>query len=66
MAEVVSLDESVSVPYGSFDGVLSTREWTPLEPGVVEYKYYASGVGLVLETSEDGEQRIELIEVTTE
>src|SRR5574341_800470 len=66
MTEVVSLDESVTVPYGSFDSVLRSREWTQLEPRVVEYKYYASGVGLVLETSEDGQQRIELIDITTE
>src|SRR5215210_2944884 len=47
MAKVQSLNESVTVPYGSFDGVLETKEWTPLEPGYVEHKYYARGVGQV-------------------
>jgi hypothetical protein len=47
MAKVLSLNESVTVPYGSFDHVLETKEWTPLEPGLVEHKYYASGVGFV-------------------
>jgi hypothetical protein len=47
MAKAISLNESVTVPYGSFDGVLETKEWTPLEPGYVEHKYYARGVGQV-------------------
>jgi hypothetical protein len=47
MAKVQSLDESVTVPYGSFDHVLETREWTPLEPSYDEHKYYARGVGQV-------------------
>lgn len=25
-----------------------TKEWTPLEPGAVERKYYAAGIGLIL------------------
>ena len=64
MAEVVSLDESVSVQAGSYTGCLKTREWTPLEPGVTEFKYYAPGTGLVLETAGTSEsQRIELLEI---
>jgi hypothetical protein len=47
MAKVLSLNESVTVPYGSFDRVLKTREWTPLEPSYHEHKYYARGVGQV-------------------
>jgi hypothetical protein len=47
MAKVLSLNDSVKVPYGSFDHVLVTKEWTPLEPSFVEHKYYARGVGQV-------------------
>jgi hypothetical protein len=47
MAKVVSLNASVTVPYGSFDHVLVTKEFTPLQPGYVEHKYYAPGVGQV-------------------
>jgi hypothetical protein len=47
MAKVASLNESVAVPYGSFDHVLVAKEWTPLEPLLVEHKYYAAGVGQV-------------------
>ena len=64
MAEVFSLSESESVPYGSFDNLLAIREWNPLEPGVVEHKYYASGVGLILEMMvEGGSERVELTEI---
>ncbi len=45
MAKVLSLDASVTVSYGFFDHVLETKEWTPLEPGFFEKKYYARGVG---------------------
>jgi hypothetical protein len=44
-ARVLSFDASVTVPYGSFDQVLETREWTPLQPGFSEKKYYVRGVG---------------------
>jgi hypothetical protein len=45
MARVLSFDASVRVPYGSFDHVLETKEWTPLQPGFFEKKYYVRGVG---------------------
>ena len=66
-AEVVSLNESVTVPYGSIEDCLNTREWNPLEPGQEENKYYAAGVGLLLEEQiEGGDERLELVEITTE
>jgi outer membrane murein-binding lipoprotein Lpp len=46
-AKVLRLNDSVTVPYGSFDHVLVTKEWTPLEPSYHEHKYYARGVGQV-------------------
>jgi hypothetical protein len=45
MAKVLSLNASVTLPYGSFDSALETREWTPLQPGFSEKKYYVRGVG---------------------
>jgi hypothetical protein len=47
MAKVLSANESVAVPYGSFEHALETSEWTPLERGVIEHKYYVKGVGNV-------------------
>jgi hypothetical protein len=65
MAEVISLNASVSVPYGSFDDCLQTREFTPLEPGADEYKYYCPGIGLVLEVEIKTGARVELVEFDT-
>jgi hypothetical protein len=45
MARVLSSNASITVPYGSYDEVLETKEWTPLEPGFYEKKYYVRGVG---------------------
>ena len=46
MAKVLSLHASVCVPFRCFHGnLLKTKEFSPLEPGVVENKYYAPGVG---------------------
>lgn len=46
-AEIVSVNEAVSTPAGEFKDCLKIEETTPLEPGLREYKYYASGIGLV-------------------
>jgi hypothetical protein len=47
-AEVLSLSERAEVPFGSFHDVLLTKDFTSLEPDVLEYKLYARGVGPVL------------------
>lgn len=63
-AKVLSLNESANVPYGSFDHLLLTKDWNPLEPGVVEQKYYAQGIGNVLEVGVKGtSERVELIDI---
>ena len=46
-AEILSLDEHVEVPFGTFDDVLETSDFTPLDPDVKEHKFYARGVGPV-------------------
>ena len=51
---VMSLDASVSAPYQSFTGTLRSREWTPLEPGVRDAKYYVAGIGEVKEVTVRG------------
>ena len=65
-AKVVSVDEHADVPYGSFEGVLETEDTTPLEPDLVERKYYAKDVGPVLTVavSKDSRGREELISFT--
>lgn len=54
MARVSSTHASISVPYGSFHHALKTDECTPLEPGVLDVKYYARGVGEVFEATVQG------------
>lgn len=65
MAEVLGVAESVRVPTGSYDGVLRTKDTTPLEPDVLEHKYYARGVGPVLTVDvAGGGTRDELVRFT--
>jgi hypothetical protein len=53
----------VAALFGS-NGVL-TEEWTPLEPGVLDHKYYVRGVGTVLEqTVRGGDERLALVSLT--
>jgi len=47
-AEVMSLGEQAQVPFGHFRDVLLTKDYTPLQRRVLEYKLYARGVGPVL------------------
>jgi hypothetical protein len=43
------------VPYGAFaHRALMTREWSPLEPGVRDGKWYIKGVGVVREATLKG------------
>ena len=59
---VLSLRSTVSVPYVSSTHALLTKEWTPLEPGVIDHKYYVRGIGTVLEQTAKGPlERNELI-----
>ena len=60
-AEVLSLDEHVEVPFGTFGGALKTKETTPLEPDVLEHKYYVRGVGLVLAKGVSGGSSSEVL-----
>ncbi len=61
---VVSLRAAVSTPAASSKRALLTREWTPLEPGVVDHKLYVRGVGMVKEqTVRGGDERLTLVSV---
>jgi hypothetical protein len=64
-ATVLSLDAHATVPYGSFDGLLKTKDFSPLEPSVVEHKKYLRGVGSILEKEvKGGQERLALVRVT--
>jgi hypothetical protein len=63
--EILSVDEKVEVPFGSFDEVLMTKDTTPLEPDVLEHKFYARDVGPVLVLKLSGDSgREELVRFT--
>jgi hypothetical protein len=53
-AEALSLNARAKVPFGTFDHVLQTRNITPLDPDLVEEKFYARGVGMVLAITVSG------------
>jgi hypothetical protein len=59
---VLALDASVSTPAAASRHALLTREWTPLEPGVVDHKLYVKGIGTGLEeTVKGGDEVNELV-----
>jgi membrane-associated phospholipid phosphatase len=59
--EILSLDATTKVPAGSYDAVVKTEDTNALEPGVLEHKYYAEGVGPVLAVAVSGGSREELL-----
>jgi len=67
MGKVLRLNASVSLEsenFDDFEDCLKTKEWTPLEPGEIEHKYYAPGLGLVfIEELKEKTVKVELVEV---
>ena len=57
-AETVSVTETLTVPAGTFQNVLKTKETTPLEKGR-EFKFYAPDVGLIRDAD------LDLVDVVT-
>lgn len=64
--EVLSVNEMADVPWGHFEDLLLTKDTITIEPDVLQYKLYASGIGvvLVLDVS-GGSGREELVSVDT-
>ncbi len=64
LAQVLSLSGSETVPAAACNnGCLITKEFTPLEPGAVENKYYARGIGFILQINIETGERLELVEI---
>jgi len=57
-AEVVSLDEMLTLPFGTLQDLLKVEEHSTLDAGIFSEKWYAHGIGLV----KDG--ATELVEIT--
>ena len=62
MASVASLDETITVPYGTFDQVLKTKEFSCIEAGL-DYKYYAQGIGFIYGVARGGKEVLSLTSV---
>ena len=46
-AKIVSVNDTLDTPAGTFKQVLKTEETNPLKPGEKENKFYAPGIGLI-------------------
>jgi hypothetical protein len=63
-AEVLGTSESATTPGGSCAGTcVLTRDFTPIEPDALEHKYYAPGIGLILELDPESGERTELVSI---
>lgn len=66
MGQVLSVNQTVKAPYGSFNDCIKTKDWSAIESGSVEHKYYSKAVGnVVLETENGDRKRVALVSVTT-
>ena len=64
-AWIVQRTAHVSVPHRHLDQVVRSFEWTRLEPNVLSLKFYARGLGIVLERDVAGGSEIfRLVSVT--
>ena len=63
--EVLALDGTATVPAGSYDDLVQTADTNALEPGVLEHKFYARDVGVVLTIDLESEGREELVSMET-
>lgn len=58
---VLSLHARVQTPAVSSQRALLTREWTPLEPGVVDHKLFVRGIGNVREHTVQGGDELNVL-----
>src|SRR5262249_38652173 len=58
--QIIALDASATVPDGSFTGCVETKDFSALEPDLLENKYYCPGTGIVLTIDVSTGQREEL------
>jgi hypothetical protein len=63
---VLSVTESITVPFGTFEDVVKTYDFSPIDKDLKENKFYAHGVGMVKEVDLNTGEEVVLIEFTTE
>lgn len=65
MFQIIGVDRTLTVAFGTFDRAITTKDWTPLSPAVIEEKWHAYGVGLLYETHiAGGSGAVELVSYT--
>ncbi|HLO34132.1 MAG TPA: hypothetical protein VK249_33615 [Anaerolineales bacterium] len=64
MGSVLSVDESLSVPFGSFERVVKTLDFSHLETNAQEQKFYAPGIGLIEELDVNTNEEMVLTKMT--
>jgi hypothetical protein len=65
VGRVIDLGGAADVPFGSFDDVWITEDSSLIETNLIEHKYYARGVGVVLERSIKGPSEVvKLVDVS--
>lgn len=65
LGEVLRVGETKKIGIGIYTDVVVTEDWNPLEPGTIENKYYAPGVGNIYSEHTRGDsETVELVEFT--
>jgi hypothetical protein len=63
-ARVLSVTASATAPAASCSGTcVQTLDSTPLEPDHLEHKFYAPGIGMILEADPETGERLELVSI---
>ena len=62
-AQVIQTQKDVTIDLGTFENCITTRNWTKLEPGIIEQKIYAPGVGLIREINHREKVQIDLVSI---
>jgi hypothetical protein len=63
---VLSMSESIGVPFGPFQNIVQTHDFSALDPELDEHKYYAAGIGLIKEVNLTTGEEVVLVEFTTQ
>ena len=63
IGKVIAINQTVTVPAGTFTGCIQTEDDSPLEPDALQTKFDAPGVGVVLEVDLETGETLELIHI---
>ncbi len=65
MGEILEIGVPKDIALDTFDDVVITEDWSPLEPEIIEEKWYARGLGQIRSTHTAGQTgTVELVEFT--